>query len=269
MTRSRTTLAAALALLLAPLPALPTSAAEPVDLAFTAECDGSTERVVELLPPDFDPAAPHDLLIALHGHGADRWQFIREARDECRGTREAAAKHGAILLSPDYRAPTSWMGPKAEADLVQIIAAAKQRHRIGRVFVCGGSMGGTGSLTFAALHPDLVDGVCSLNGTANLVEYGRFLDAIAASFGGTKEEVPEEYRKRSAELHAEALSMPVAFTTGGRDDVVPPASVLRLYESLAALGRPVLLLHRPDRGHDTDLADTTTALDFLFLSPSR
>jgi dipeptidyl aminopeptidase/acylaminoacyl peptidase len=269
MTRSRTILAATVVLLLAPLNAAFAPAAEPVDLAFTADCDGSTERVVELLPPDFDPAAPHDLLIALHGHGADRWQFIREARDECRGTREAAARHGAILLSPDYRAPTSWMGPKAEADLVQIIASAKERHRIGRVFVCGGSMGGTGALTFAALHPDLVDGVCALNGTANLVEYGRFLDAIAASFGGTKEEVPEEYRKRSAELHAESLTMPVALTTGGRDDIVPPESVLRLHGTLKSLGRPVLLLHRPDRGHDTDLADTTAALDFLFFSPAR
>ena len=268
MTRSRPMLAAAIMLLLAPLLA-PTRAAEPVDLAFTADCDGSTERVVELLPPDFDPAAPHDLLIALHGHGADRWQFIREARDECRGTREAAARHGAILLSPDYRAPTSWMGPKAEADLVQIIAAAKERHRIGRVFVSGGSMGGTGALTFAALHPDLVDGVCSLNGTANLVDYERFLEAIAASFGGTKKEVPEEYRKRSAEFHAEALTMPVALTTGGRDEIVPPESVLRLHDSLTTLGRPVLLLHRPERGHDTDLADTTAALDFLFLFHRR
>ena len=268
MRRSRTILAAALVLLLAPLLA-PTRAAEPVDLAFTADCDGSTERVVELLPPDFDTAVPHDLLIALHGHGADRWQFIREARDECRGTREAAARHGAILLCPDYRAPTSWMGPKAEADLVQIIAAAKERHRIGRVFVSGGSMGGTGALTFAALHPDLVDGVCSLNGTANLVDYGRFLEAIAASYGGTKEEVPEEYRKRSAEFHAEALVMPVALTTGGRDDIVPPESVLRLHDSLTTLGRPVLLLHRPERGHDTDLADTAAALDFLFLFPRR
>jgi dipeptidyl aminopeptidase/acylaminoacyl peptidase len=268
MTRSRPILAATVVLLLAPLLA-PTRAAEPVDLSFTADCDGSTERVVELLPPDFDTAVPHDLLIALHGHGADRWQFIREARDECRGTREAAARHGAILLSPDYRAPTSWMGPKAEADLVQIIATAKERHRIGRVFVSGGSMGGTGALTFAALHPDLVDGVCALNGTANLVEYQRFLDAIAASFGGTKEEVPEEYRKRSAELHAEVLTMPVALTTGGRDDIVPPESVLRLHGTLKSLGRPVLLLHRPDRGHDTDLADTTAALDFLFRHPSR
>lgn len=242
----------------------PALGAEPTDVAFVADVDGATERYVELLPPGFDPAEPHDLLVALHGHGSDRWQFIRDARDECRGAREAAARHGAILVSPDYRAPASWTGPKAEADLVQILAEVRKRHRIGRVIVCGGSMGGTGALTFAALHPDLADGVCALNGTANLVEESRFQDAMAASYGGTKEEVPGEYRKRSAEFHADALTMPVAFTTGGRDDVVPPESVLRLHARLAALGRRVLLLHRPDGGHDTDLADTTAALDFVF-----
>ncbi len=63
--------------------------------------------------------------------------------------------------------------------------------------------------------------------------------------------------------------MPVALTTGGRDDIVPPESVLRLHQTLEARGRPVLLLHRPERGHDTDLADTTAALDFLFLFPRR
>ena len=36
------------------------------------------------------------------------------------------------------------------------------------------------SLTFAALHPDLIDGVASLNGTANHLEYEQFQDAIAA-----------------------------------------------------------------------------------------
>lgn len=260
---SRAAVSTAPAALLLALASLACPAAEPVDVSFVADVDGSTERYVELLPPGFDPDEPHDLLVALHGHGSDRWQFIREPRDECRGTREAAARHGAILVSPDYRAPASWTGPKAEADLVQIIAEARRRHRIGRVIVCGGSMGGTGALSFAALHPDLVDGVCALNGTANLVEYGRFLDAIAASYGGTKEQVPEEYERRSAELHAAALTMPIAFTTGGRDDVVPPESVHRLHATLRSLGRPVLLLHRPDRGHDTDAADTAAALDFV------
>ena len=87
---------AAMALLcLAPFLLAAAPATEPVDVTFVADCDGSTERYVEVLPPGFDPAATHDRLVALHGHGSDRWQFSRDARDECRGTREAAARQEA------------------------------------------------------------------------------------------------------------------------------------------------------------------------------
>lgn len=106
----------------------------------------------------------------------------------------------SLLVSPDYRAKTSWMGPKAEADVEQIIGALARTLPVKRVILCGGSMGGTGALTFAALHPHLIDGVVALNGTANLVEYERFLDAIAESYGGTKEDSPDEYRKRSRRI---------------------------------------------------------------------
>ena len=143
----------------------------------------------------------------------------RDARGECKGARDVAAKFGMIFVSPDYRAKTSWMGSLAEADTVQLIGELRQRHKVGRVFLVGGSMGGTAVLTFAALHPELVAGVCSLNGTANHVEYDKFQDAIAASFGGTKAQVPEEYKKRSAELWPEKVTMPVAFTTGGKDKI--------------------------------------------------
>ena len=124
-------------------------------------------------------------------------------------------------------------------------------------------MGGTGALTFAALHPELIDGVVSMNGTANLVEYGMFLDAIAASYGGTKTEKPDEYRKRSAELHADKLSMPIAMTTGGKDKLVPPDSVLRLAEVMKKQNRKVKLIHKPDGGHDTNYQDATLAFDFV------
>ena len=248
--------------LAAPAPA-PGSAAEPADHAFKASVDGSEQRYVELLPPNFNGGVAHDVLLAFHGHGSDRWQFIRDARGECRGAREVAARIGLIFVSPDYRAKTSWMGPKAEADIVQLIAELRQRHKVGRVFLVGGSMGGTGVLTFAALHPELVAGVCSLNGTANLVEYGQFQDAIAASFGGTKAQVPDEYQKRSAELWPEKFTMPVSFTTGGRDTLVPPQSVLRLAEKLKQAGRKTLLLHRETGGHATTYEDTTTALEFV------
>ena len=233
------------------------------DVAFIASIDRTEQRYVELLPESFEAIQAHDVVIALHGHGSDRWQFIKDNRGECKGVRDAAAKYGLIVVSPDYRAKTSWMGPKAEADMVQIISEVKKRHHVNRVFIAGGSMGGTGALTFTALHPDLIAGVCSLNGTANLVEYEKFQDARTASYGGTKAEVPDEYKKRSAELWAEKLTMPVAVTTGGKDTTVPPQSVLRLANNLKQAKRKVLSIHREEGGHSTNYADTMAAMAFI------
>lgn len=236
---------------------------EPRDIAFTAAVDGSTQHYVEMLPGDFDPAAEHHVLIALHGHGSDRWQYVKDNRDETRGARDVAARRGMIYLSPDYRARTSWMGPKAEADLGQIIAEVRRRHKVGKVFLVGGSMGGSSVLTFAALRPELIAGVSSQNGTANHLEYQNFQDAIRESFGGTKGEIPLEYKRRSAEYWPEAFTMPIAFTTGAKDTSVPPHSVLRLANVLKTLGRKVLLIHREEGGHSTNYADTTAALEFV------
>lgn len=243
--------------------AVDTLAAEPVDVVFKSKLDGTEQRYVVILPDDFDAEKPHSVLIALHGHGSDRWQFVNDKRDECKAARDAAAKHTLIYVSPDYRAKTSWMGPAAEVDVVQIIEVLNAKYRVSKVIVSGGSMGGTAALTFAALHPDLVHGVVSMNGTANLVEYDQFQDAIAASFGGTKAEKHEEYRKRSAELHLHRLTMPLACTTGGKDKAVPPDSVLRMAEGLKAKDRPVKLIHSPDGGHSTIYADATEAFEFV------
>jgi pimeloyl-ACP methyl ester carboxylesterase len=155
------------------------------------------------------------------------------------------------------------MGPKAEADVVQIIGDIKRRHRVRRVFICGGSMGGSSALTFTTLHPELVDGVVCLNGTTNHVEYDQFQDAIAESFGGTKKECPREYKNRSAEFWPERFNMPVAITAGGKDNLVPAASSVRLAENLKALGRPVLLIFREDCGHCTNYDDTKSAFEFV------
>jgi lysophospholipase L1-like esterase/pimeloyl-ACP methyl ester carboxylesterase len=238
--------------------------AEPQDVAFVSKLDGSEQRYVVLLPEGFDPQSSVSVMIALHGHGSDRWQFVKDGRDECRAARDAAAKQRMIYVSPDYRAKTSWMGPAAEADLVQILAELRSKYRVHKAVITGGSMGGTGALTFAALHPDMVDGVVSMNGTANLVEYAQFQDAISASFGGSKQVKPNEYRKRSAELNADKLTMPIAMTTGGKDTLVPPDSVLRLAEALQRQNRLVKSIHKPDGGHDTKYGDAIEAFDFVF-----
>jgi pimeloyl-ACP methyl ester carboxylesterase len=155
------------------------------------------------------------------------------------------------------------MGPAAEADLVQLIKKLKSKYGSKRVIVCGGSMGATSALTFTALHPDLVDGVVALNGAANHLEYENFQDAIGESFGGTKQEVREEYFKRSAEYWPLQFTMPVALTTSGQDTAVPPGSVMRLADILKKLNPQVLHLHRPEAGHETSYDDTVEAMNFV------
>lgn len=175
------------------------AASPPVNVTFVAQCDGSEQKYVLVSPKEFSKDNPVDVLIALHGHGSDRWQFVRQDRPKCKAVRDVALRHGMLLVSPDYRAKTSWMGPLAEADLSQIIGELKEQYPVRRIFLCGASMGGSSCLTYAALHPDLLAGVISMNKTANHLEYQNFQDAISDSFGESKQEIPAEYKKRSAE----------------------------------------------------------------------
>ena len=239
----------------------------PRDVTFLSKFDGSEQRYVKMLPKDLlDLPAERkvDLMVALHGHGSDRWQFVQAERDECRAAREMAAKHNMIYLCPDYRAKTSWMSPAATADMLQIIEDMQRQYRIGRVLVCGGSMGGSSALAFATLHPNIVQGVVSMNGTANLLEYAGFTEAIERAYGASKRDQPELYRQRSAELFPKRLQFPVATTTGGRDELVPAASTLRLMDKLKEQGTPCLSIHRDTGGHSTNFDDATAAFRFIF-----
>lgn len=248
------------------------AATEPQDISFTATFDQTTQYYVLC---DFressEQSSPADCLIALHGHGSDRWQFIRQERDEVRAAIDFATQQQMIYVSPDYRMPTSWMGPAAEADLLQIITDLKQQYSIRRIYICGGSMGGTSALAFAAMHPQWVDGVAAMNGTANLLEFANFADAIAESYGGTPAEVPLIYKQRSAEYWPERLTMPIGLTVDQHDEIVPADSVLRLAAVLQRLQHPVKLLQRPHAGHATNYQDATEILQFMYtqsLQPS-
>jgi len=234
------------------------------DVTFVADCDGTEQKYVIMIPDTNNlDTQVHDLLIVLHGHGADRWQFVKGPWGQIRAFRDVAMEHEMIFVSPDYRATTSWMGPKAEQDVLQIITTLKKKYRIGKVFIGGGSMGGSSCLTFTAIHPELIDGVCSFNGTANHIEYQKFQQAISSSFGGTKTEIPLEYKKRSAEYWPERFTMPVGITASGKDTVVPPDSVLRLASVLKLLERDVMVIYDKDFGHDTKYENGKAVLEFV------
>jgi dipeptidyl aminopeptidase/acylaminoacyl peptidase len=238
-------------------------AAVMTDVTFTAAFDGSEQRYVQILPDGFDSTGRHDVLIGLHGLFADRWQFATDTRDECRAARDAAAERNMIYLSPDYRGP-SCMNTPAESDVVQIIGLVKARYLVSRVFICGASMGGHSSLIFTILHPRLVDGVAAMNCKANMTDPTPYTAEIATAYGGTPEQVPQEYYKRSAEYFPDSFLVPLGMTLSGKDDIVPPASSLRLAQSLRDRGKRVLVVYEPDFGHYTNYADARTILDFAF-----
>ena len=241
------------------------SAAVTDDVVFTATYDGSAQRYVRMLPDGFDPAQSHDVLVCLHGHGSDRWQFVTGDFAEANAAREIARQNAMIVVSPDYRATTSWMGPAAEADMLQIVAELKAQYKVKRMIFSGGSMGASSSLTFTALHPELVDGVVALNGLANHETYTNFQDAIAASFGGTQAQVPEEYHKRSAVFFPERFTMPLAVTAGGQDTVIPPESVMQLAQAAQAYNAHVRIDYLASRGHATEYSASLAAYQFVVL----
>ena len=253
----------------------------PTDQTFKASYDGSVQQYMLALPQGYDASAPHDLLIAFHGHGADRHQYMTDPRGSLQAVRDVAGKYSMIVATPDYRAPTSWMGPAAEADTIQLIGELKKLYKVRKVILVGGSMGGSSVLTFTALHPELVDGVSSQNGTANLLEYEvNFVNiqyAIKDSFGGGKDETPEQYKernpdeytKRSAEFHAEKFTMPTAITVGAKDTIVPSQSAVRLAEAIKKHNPNVLLMVDPNGEHETTYETAFKALEFVILAATR
>ena len=242
----------------------------PADVRFTADYDGTSQCYSQLLPTGFDATKQHDLIIALHGSGANRTQYASDSRDECRATRDAAGAHDMILVCPDYRASTSWMNAAAEADVLQIIKELKSQYHIGKVIITGASMGGTGSLTMTALHPELINGVCSINGLADFVGYESsstsLQSQITAAFGGTYEEVPDEYKKRSAINSPGSFTMPMSIACGGNDTVVPAASVRHLYDTVrnaTPKNAKTMSFYRPTGGHSTNYVDNAVALEYV------
>lgn len=78
-----------------------------------------------------------------------------------------------------------------------------------------------------------------------------------------------EYKKRSAEYWPEKLTMPIAFTVGKQDSVVPPESVIRLARVLQILGRPILLNVDKTGGHETGYKDAYDAMTFMWNNANK
>jgi len=121
------------------------------------------QRLRDPAPFRFDTSKPPHLLIALHGHGADRCQFVRDARGECLADSRCCCKvsnylRGSIIERIRQDCPGSGSGSIQIFDDLNLAS-------IVRSLSSAGSMEDIGR-RFCTDAPALVDGVISLHGMA-------------------------------------------------------------------------------------------------------
>ena len=124
---------------------------------YSSPVDGSKQYYAILLPDNFSPENAYDLVVFLHGFGADERSGFEVFADY-------AQENGVILVSTPYNSHVpyayaaldgkagdaqSYMNANAVKDLEWVVAALKQKFRVQKFILVGHSMGGGGSLVFA------------------------------------------------------------------------------------------------------------------------
>lgn len=171
-------------------------------------------------------------VVVLHGHGScgDQLYSWRQTESWCKAIRSARCG----LLTPNLRG-NAWMSPEAVEDLADLICFCKNKFNWHKILICSASMGGSGGLIFASLHPELVDGIAVMGAATDLESYvewcdkqtlevcGRIAAAIRTSYGSQEKMIQHSVCRNAAKL-----TMPCLFYHGADDKIIPVSQSRRL-----------------------------------------
>lgn len=232
-------------------------------LEIRSPLDGSLQRGVLRLPGSGAPALL-PLVIAPHAFG---WTVDQDYHGGCvglkapehRGWLDVATDLGVAVLQPEgHHRAVAWcsMGYRGVVDDAPAWIDEAERHAPidrDRVYACGLSMGALEALLMAGHHPDRFAAVFAFNPVVDARAWYEDLartpnaelraeggaQLIADEVGGSPDEVPDEYVRRSAFTVLETLvAMPIAIWWSHVDLVVPrqaEAHGKRLYDDLKRL----------------------------------
>ncbi|MFH1571572.1 MAG: alpha/beta fold hydrolase [Gemmatimonadota bacterium] len=195
-------------------------------LAYASPVDGEPDWALMMPGPRREA-----WLVCLHGHGSKGDQLFTRA-DIRDGWLPGFRRLGLGVLTPNLRG-NAWMSAPAAADLRALLAWMRDVQGAERFYFASGSMGGTGSLLYAVVHPEDVAALAALCPASDLAAYHEWCgrhpggvrdeirQAIAAAYGGPPTEVPAAYAAHSAWQHADRLTMPVLVVHGTADASIP------------------------------------------------
>lgn len=132
--------------------------------AYRSAVDDTLQPYRFFIPANYDGAKKWPLIVALHGMGGDENSFFSAyANGEIRRLAEA---RGYLVVCPKGRAPASMYFGSAERDVLDVLNEMKRRYAIDddRVYLMGHSMGGYGTWSVSANHPELFAAIAPISG---------------------------------------------------------------------------------------------------------
>lgn len=211
---------------------------------------------------------PQAILLNLHGHYSDEWQGMTEEiyGDAFGKLRRECLRRRWVYVCAWYGG-NSWMGPLAEAGMMDLIAALRGRWPGLPLHLMGGSMGGSSALVFAVRHPEVLSGVIALCPAADMEQYyhwcwervaqsptlANIANAIRLHYGAAAHDLGKELHQRSALQNPGRLTLPVYLRHGDADALIPVDWTRQLAAKLKAMGRPVQYDELPGGGHDAPI----------------
>ncbi len=237
-----------------------------IRVAYTSAVDGASDWALA-----WPPTTGQTWAVVLHGHGSHGDQLY--TRDDVRRAWLTPLRAtGAGILTPNLR-DNSWMSPAAVADLHDLLGWVRRRFGATRFVFLSGSMGGTGNLIYAVLHPEDCAAVVALGAATDLAAYHDWCApqkgaiqrevarALETAYGGLPARQPELYRRHSPLYQAARLTMPVFLAHGEKDTLMPVTQMRSLAAELA--GREdCVYTEIKGGGHDAPLT-CQPALDWL------
>ena len=173
------------------------------------------------------------------------------------------SRMGFIVLATQYRG-WDWLGLSEESgkdefgggDIRDVTAlidlAEKFTFTNEKIYMFGWSRGAMESY-IVLNHDDRITAAVAGAGPTDMIksydeaEEGRAI--LAKAIGGTPEEVPEEYKKRSAIYWADKINTPLLIVHGTEDSTVLVHHSVDLYDKMKALGKDVELKLYEDEDH--------------------
>ena len=217
------------------------SEAEPGVHALEVACaDGFVRKCFVTVPEDYEPLKAYSLVVLLHGgvNGSSEGAGETLAREWQRFMSEAQRKSVFFLVPTanceDTTINARWWREGGMSNVSAMIAAAKARYNIDddRLFLSGGSDGGSGTWAMAMRRPDTFAGFFPMVGHP----------LVPAT-------------DRTAAFYENLKGINLFNISGAKDPVYPGTEVSRIVGEINSVGPKVLHKNYEQAGHDMSYAE--------------